>query len=318
MAKKYGDILNKKDISKKTRVVGVVSGKGGVGKTTFSANLGIALNAFGFKVVVIDCNVTTPHLSYYLGVRNFSTTINNVFSGEIDAKFAPIDKDGVMFVPASERFNDLRKVDMRGLRSIIKKLADTRQFDFIILDSAPGLGREAIGALYACDEIVFVTVPTAPNIMDVARCDEVARLLGHKNFYLVFNMVRGKDYEMTPEKAEEHFRMPFLGSIPFDENIMDATAKGVPIMKYNSESPSCDYFMYIAANLAGIDIDELMDGSVRMDDRELREADDHERMSSIVDDGYRYYERRRKGGTRESVDGGTKRLFGKIKEKIWG
>jgi len=64
----------------RTRVIGVISGKGGVGKTTFSANLGIALSTFGEKTLIVDCNVTTPHLRYYLGVKDFSTTLNNVFA----------------------------------------------------------------------------------------------------------------------------------------------------------------------------------------------------------------------------------------------
>lgn len=263
--------------------------------------------------------MTTPHLSYYLGARNFSTTLNNIFAGDIDARFAPLDKDGVMFVPASEKFYDLRKVDMTYLRTIIRKIADTERFDFIILDSAPGLGREAIGALRACDEIIFVTVPTAPNIMDVARCDEVARLLGHKNFYMVFNMVRGKDYEMTAEKAEELFRIPVLGLIPFDENIMDATAQGMPIMKFNPDSLSCDYFMFIAANLAGINLDEFFgEKKIRADERELRRTEDFERMDSIVDEGYRYYERRGRSERRTKVESATSRFLGKLKERIWG
>jgi septum site-determining protein MinD len=236
----------------KTRVIGIVSGKGGVGKTTFAANLSIALTALEQKVVVIDCNVTTPHLSYYLGVKNFSSTINNVFAGDLDAIFAPLDQNGVLFIPASEHFVDLKKVDMKDLKKIISRLVEKGDFDFIILDSAPGLGREAMGVMNACNEIIFLTNPTAPNVMDVARCNEVARMIGHKKFSMVMNMVRGKDYELKPEKAEELFGMPVLGMIPFDENILDSTAEGVPIMWYKPKSPSCSNFLSIAAQLAGL------------------------------------------------------------------
>jgi septum site-determining protein MinD len=310
---KSKDILNKWRISDKTRVVGIVSGKGGVGKTTFSANLGIALNAFGLKTLVIDCNVTTPHLSYYIGARNYSITLNNIFAGDIDAVFAPTDKEGLMFIPASERFNDLRNVDMRKLRNIIRRIAQTGKFDFIVLDSAPGLGREAIGTLQACDEIVFVTTPTAPNIMDIVRNEEVARLFGHKKFYMAFNMVRGKDYEITPEKAEQIFNIPVIGVIPFDETIMDATAQGVPIMWYKPDAESCDHFMYIAANLAGITLEGNDMGKIRVDEHW---SEDDKRLEPIIEEGYRYYEKREKGGFGKKVDNATKGIVGKLKDAL--
>ncbi len=346
--------MEKEKIGTKTRVIGIVSGKGGVGKTTFSANIGIALNALGFKTLVVDCNVTTPHLSYYLGVKNYSVTINNVFSGDIDAIFAPLDKDGVMFIPASERFEDLKNVDMKDLKNIIKRIASTERFDFIILDSAPGLGREAIGALHACDEIIFVTKPTAPNIMDVARCDEVAHMLGHRHFYMVFNMVRGKDYELEPEKAEEIFGMPVIGSIPFDENIMDSTAQGVPVMWFKPDAPSCDCFMEVAAKIAGVSLDEevkekyeekpgeayeqreddeqikFLSGGERLDRTSnkisFRDEDSLERLGSLepiidtIDAGYGYVERRTRRGfrsrLRHKIDGMASRFARKIKSRF--
>jgi septum site-determining protein MinD len=251
----YADIgkLSADATEEKARVIGVISGKGGVGKTTFAANLAIALTALGKRAVVVDCNVTTPHLSYYMGVKNFSATLNNVFSGDIDVAFAPLDQNGVMFIPASEKFTDLKNVDMHDLEKIIKKLANLDRFDYIILDSAAGLGRETIGVLNACNEVIFVTTPTAPSIMDLVRCNEVARMVGHSKFSIVFNMVRGKNYEITPEKAEELFNMSVIGQIPFDENVMDATAEGVPILWYKPNSLSCMPLMQIAGQIAGIE-----------------------------------------------------------------
>jgi len=290
-----------------TRIIGIVSGKGGVGKTSFSANLAIALTMLGKKVVVVDCNVTTPHLSYYLGVQNFSTTLNNVFAGDVDAQFAPLDHNGVMFIPASERFEDLKNVDMKDLDKITKKLAASGKFEFIILDSAPGLGREAIGVLNAANEIIFVTTPTAPNIMDVARCDEVARVLGHKKFGMVLNMVRGKDHEITPSRAEELFHMPVLGVVPFDENIMDSTAEGVPILWYKSKAPSCKYLLSIASRVAGvtgvtgitgIGTEEALSGQAEQDFEELEEAAEMEKAEEMDErgEGYEEYKEYRKYG----------------------
>ncbi len=298
----------------KTRIIGIVSGKGGVGKTTFSANLSIALNALEKKVVVIDCNVTTPHLSYYLGVKNFSTTINNVFSGDVDVAFAPLDQNGVMFIPASEQFGDLKKVDMRDLRKIVHRLARKGDYDFIILDSAPGLGREAIGVLHACNEIIFLTNPTAPNVMDIVRCNEVARMLGHKRFSMVLNMVRGKDHELTPERAEELFSMPVLGVIPFDENIMDSTAEGVPIMWHKPKSPSCNSFLYIAARLSGINLSNFA-GEEDEDEKDWNEEELEEvGIIPIVEHGYGYSSSGRSRNLRRKIDAAAAKAVERIKD----
>jgi|GEM_PF-1505280 len=317
------------DKKRETRVVGVVSGKGGVGKTTFSANLGIALNAFDKKTLIVDCNVTTPHLSYYMGVKNFSSTINNIFAGELDARFAPLDQNGVMFIPASERFEDLKRVNMKTLKNIIQQIVNTKKFDFIILDSAPGLGREAMGTLQACNEIIFITTPTAPNVMDIARCDEVARMLGHRKFYLVLNMVRGKAYELWPEKAEELFDMPVIGWIPFDENVMDSTAEGVPIMWYKPESRSCDHFMFIAARLAGINLgeepkleEEFGEKLEGAEGREETFSETVETLEPIIETANEYYysKKEKKSGfrsrLRHKIDDTALSLANKIKDAI--
>jgi len=235
------------------RIIGIVSGKGGVGKTTFATNLGIALSNFGKRVVVVDCNITTPHLAYYLGAKNYSITLNDVLKKDVDVKFAPMDKDGVLFIPCSEDLNDIARVDIDDLKKYVERLSANNDYDYIVLDSAPGLGREAVATLKACNEIIFVTTPTIPNIMDVTRCAEVANKLGHKRFNIVLNMVRGKEFELRIEDAQKIFGAPVLGMIPFDMNVMDSTAQGVPFLWYKTKSRTSDYFMNIAANLIGVE-----------------------------------------------------------------
>jgi len=173
-----------------TRVIGIVSGKGGVGKTTFSVNIGLALSHFNKKVLLIDCNITTPHLAYYLGADDYFITLNNVFSGEVNEKFAPLSHSGIAFIPASEELKDILKIDFYRLAIHVKKLAESGVFDFIILDSAPSLGREATSVLRAADEILFVTDPTVPNITDIVRCYEYLNMIKTKKVNIVLNKVR--------------------------------------------------------------------------------------------------------------------------------
>lgn len=235
-----------------TRVVGIVSGKGGVGKTTFSVNLGLALKRLDQKVLLIDCNITTPHLAYYLGAEDYFITLNNIFKGEVDEKFAPSIHSGVAFIPASEELRDIVTIDFDKLVRHVNKIAKSGVFDFIILDSAPGLGKEGTSVLRAADEILFVTDPTVPNITDIVRCYEYLNMVRSKKVSVVFNKVREKDFELKYKDAESFFEAPILGSIPFDETIMDSTAQGIPFLNYMPDSSTSHDFVKVAANLVGI------------------------------------------------------------------
>lgn len=235
-----------------TRIVGIISGKGGVGKTTFAINLGIALSRFKQRVLVVDCNITTPHLAYYLGVDDYFITLNNIFRGEIDERFAPSSHGGIAFLPASEELKDALSIDIGMLRWHVKRLARTGFFDFIILDSAPGLGREASSVMKAANEILFVTTPTAPDISDIVRCYEYISRMKDKKISIVLNKVRKKRFELGLRDAIDFFEAPVLGAIPFSEDVMDSTAMGIPIFEYKPDSSVCHHFMEIAANLIGV------------------------------------------------------------------
>lgn len=231
-----------------TRIIAIASGKGGVGKTTLATNLSIALGDFGQRVIVVDCNLTTPHLSYYLGSMNYETTLNDILRGEVDIRHAISSHNGVMFVPASLNVNDLMNIDMKDLRNHIKRL-EIPFIDYVFLDCAPGLGREAISALEACDEVFFITTPTIPNLMDVRRTVEV--IGNNKKFNLVLNMVTGGRYEFTSDIISQYINIPIIGSIPFDKSVMDSSAFGVPLLRMKPNSSASLSFMKMAANLTG-------------------------------------------------------------------
>ena len=231
--------------------MGIVSGKGGVGKTTFAVNLAIALSRFGKKVLIIDCNISTPHVAYYLGAESYSINLSNIFKGEVDVKFAPLSHHGVMFIPASEDLKDM-DIDFEKLNTYVSKLDKKNTFDFIFLDSAPGLGNEAVSVLKTAEEILFVTTPAVPNITDMVRCAEFLNNLEHKEMRIVFNKVRKTDSEMKMQDAKDFFRVPILGAIPFSEDVMDSTSLGMPMFQYKPNSIICEHFMKIAANLIGV------------------------------------------------------------------
>ncbi len=234
-----------------SRIVGIVSGKGGVGKTTFSTNLALALSKLNKRVLLVDCNVTTPHMAYYLGSNYYTSTINDVLKGSIDIRHAPTPFNNLLFIPASENIEDLINMDIAKLDKHISKLLKDDHYDFVLLDSAPGLGKEAVSVLKASKEIIFVTTPTIPTLADVTKCAQVASNIGINKFNVVLNMVKSSRFELNSKQVKEMINFPLLGMISFDRRIVDSTAKGMPVLLERSSPHIENTYMEIAAELSG-------------------------------------------------------------------
>ena len=233
------------------RIIGIVSGKGGVGKTTVSLNLGAILAKHHKKnVTLVDCNVTTSHLSLYLGMYYCPVTLNKVLRGEnyiedsIHEHFS-----GMKIIPASLSLNDLEGIDMTELRNTLKGIFNRN--DIILLDSSPGLGREAMATIKASDELLYITNPYVPFVMDVIRCQEVAKEIGVKELGIVLNMVHKKKHEMTKHEIEELTKLPVISTIPFDTNVHKSLALKMPIALYKPNTAASKEMFKLASFLVG-------------------------------------------------------------------
>jgi len=233
-----------------TRIIGVVSGKGGVGKTTLAANLGIALSNFGKKVTVVDCNVTTSHLGFYFSLYYYPKTLNHVLKGEASLLEATyLHKPNFSIVPASLTLEDLVGVDIAQLKSFIWELSINN--DIILLDSAPGLGREATSVLNTSKEALFVTIPTIPAVSDIIKCNKIVTQLNIKPLGVILNMVKKSLHELTEGDVEELTNLPVLAKIPYDKNVEKSLEAGVPTIDFKPYSPASISFTKLAADLIG-------------------------------------------------------------------
>lgn len=232
-----------------TKIIGISSGKGGVGKSTLAVNLALALKKFGKHVTIVDCNLSTPHLSYYLGTDYYGATLNDVLLGKAKIQDAIHNYEGIRYIPASLELKDLVGIELAKFKSVVKKLSpDT---DYIILDSAPGLGREAVAVLHAADELLFVATPFVSSINDIIRCIDVVKEFGNKKIRIVLNMVSGKRYELLPETVEEVTGIHVIGIVPFDIAIVHSLAFGSPVLSYRPDAQASIAFMKLAATMAG-------------------------------------------------------------------
>ncbi len=239
------------------RIINIASAKGGVGKTTVAINLGIALTKyFNKKVALIDCNLTTAHIGLYLGMYSTPITLNSVLRNESSLAGALyIHPSGLRIVPASLNLQDLRNIDDTLLRKTISDLSET--FDIVLLDSAPGIGKEALMAVNACNEVLFIANPFIPSIVDVAKAANICQKLNSDNLAniklsgVVLNRVKEKDYELAKEEIEKLTTLHVIDIIPEDEQVLQAVNSKIPVILSNSDATASKDFIRLAANLIG-------------------------------------------------------------------
>ncbi|MEM0473202.1 MAG: P-loop NTPase [Candidatus Aenigmatarchaeota archaeon] len=234
------------------RIIGVMSGKGGVGKTTTAINLGSVLaQKYSKSVAIVDCNVTTPHLGLSLGILHDSySTLNDVLRGKKDIMDVVHPYSlGLSIVPASLSMSDLKGIKMEKLGSMIKKTMEN--FDIVLLDAAPGLGREALSAMQASDELLFVTTPYTIAVSDILRTKKVANELNKEIAGVIVNMKHGAFYELTAKEIENFTQIPVLGSIGYDHDILKSLTIKTPLIFYNQNSRTVKEYTKIAGVLTG-------------------------------------------------------------------
>jgi septum site-determining protein MinD len=235
-----------------TRIIGVLSGKGGVGKTTTVANVGTALASYFKKnVIIVDCNITTSHLSLYLGMYYSPVTLNQVLTGKAKIHEAIYDYHvpGLRVIPASLSLKDLRGVDVSRLRKTIKKLSG--EADIVLLDAAPGLGREAMATMRASDEVLFISTPFVPSTMDIIKSHQVALEVGVKPIGIMLNMVGKERYELSIDEVEQLAELPVTITVPMDKNVLRSLALKTPVVLFDPSAPASKQFFELAGKLIG-------------------------------------------------------------------
>ncbi|MCK4730644.1 MAG: P-loop NTPase [Candidatus Aenigmarchaeota archaeon] len=230
------------------RKIAIVSGKGGIGKTTLAINLGYLLHKkFDFDTTVVDCNLTTPHLSVNLGLYNANRTLNDVLRGKARLEEAIIEHPtGIKILPASIELKDLENIEIGNLSGILQGSNSN-----LILDSAPGLGREGIAAISAADEILFVTQPYTTAVVDIYRCGKIAEKLDKKILGVVVNYRKGFKHELNDNEIEQLTEVPIIGTIPYDMEIEKSLAAKLPLHVYNQKAPSNVNFHSLASHITG-------------------------------------------------------------------
>jgi septum site-determining protein MinD len=239
-------------------VIVITSGKGGVGKTTTTANIGTALAMEGKQVVLVDADIGLRNLDVVMGLENrIVYDLVDVVEGTCRLKQALIkDKrfNGLFLLPAAQT-KDKNAVSPNQMQELSKELKE--QFDYILIDCPAGIEQGFKNAIAGADEAVIVTIPEVSAVRDADRIIGLLSSSGLRDPKLIINrlridMVKRGDM-MNIEDTIDILGIDLLGVVPDDERIVVSTNRGEPVVTEESTMAGKAY-RNIAKRLLGQDV----------------------------------------------------------------
>ncbi len=215
-------------------LIGVLSGKGGTGKTTVCAGIATALADSGRRVLCIDCDIGLRNLDISLGLSEVGAlSFLDVCSGNyrLDQAVRHPLYEKLYFLTAPVH-GKAQEVDANAFAAMLRSARE--QFDYIFLDAPAGVEDGfRLAARYA-DRIILVTGPDPAAVRDAGRAGELLELMGKDRVRMVINRMNRKlarELELTVDDIMDAAGLPLLGIVPEDHNVVLAAFYGEPILE---------------------------------------------------------------------------------------
>ena len=222
-----------------SEVIVVTSGKGGVGKTTTSANVGTGLAAMGKRVVLIDTDIGLRNLDVVMGLENrIVYNLVDVVENKCRIKQALIKdkRHPSLYLMPSAQTKDKTAVNPQQMVKMINQLRE--QFDYIILDCPAGIEQGFKNAIAGADRALVVTTPEVSAIRDADRIIGLLEANEFKQIDLIINRLRNdmvkRGEMMSAADVVDILSIPLIGIVPDDENVVIATNQGEPLVGNNT------------------------------------------------------------------------------------
>ena len=226
------------------RAIGIMSFKGGVGKTTLTINLGCALYRLGKSVLVVDGNFLSPNLHLYLGLLRPEKTLKEVIRKNIAVENAIYEHaSGIHLLPC----NFYKEINFEKFRELVLELKE--KYDFVIIDSGPSYTEEVIAILVSSDELLFIATPDYPSLASTVKAKKLANYKGLKVLGAVVNRRRKKRFELKNKDIEAVLGIGVICEIPEDAKILKSVTKFSPVVWKRRRAKSSRAFMKLASKI---------------------------------------------------------------------
>jgi septum site-determining protein MinD len=245
-----------------SRIIVVTSGKGGVGKTTVTANLGMALAKLGRQIALVDADFGLRNLDLLLGLENRVVyTAIEVLARECRLDQALV-KDKrqpkLALLPAAQN-RTKESVSPDQMKLLVNAL--TQKYEYVLVDSPAGIEMGFKNAIAPAKEALIVTTPEIAAVRDADRVVGLLEAQGVKRIQLIVNrirpaMVRANDM-MSVQDVQEILSIPLIGIVPDDERVIVSTNRGEPLVLSENPSLAGVAFDNIARRLEGEKVEFL-------------------------------------------------------------
>jgi septum site-determining protein MinD len=240
------------------KVVTISSGKGGVGKTTATANLGISLASLGKKVVVIDADIGLRNLDVIMGLENrIVYDLVDIVEGRSKLRQAMIKHkkfDDLFLIPAAQT-RDKMAVSPQDMVKLTDELREN--YDYILIDSPAGIERGFRNALEPADEVLIVTNPEVSAVRDADRIIGLIEAADKGPGKLIINRLKTelvkKGEMLSADDVFDILGLTIIGIIPEDEMVLSASNSGIPVT-LNMQSKAGMAFNNVARRVIGEDV----------------------------------------------------------------
>lgn len=234
------------------RVIGLVSGKGGVGKTTISVNLAVALRRMGASVTVVDTDFSASNLGVHLGRYDHPVKLQKVLAGESHPSNAVFRHPTGIKAMTSSNEIDTVEPETESLRDVLTHVA--QDSDYVLVDCPPGLDSTIESIMAACDELLIVTEPTQTAGINAAQIIQKCKQMQKPVLGTVLNKVEDEPQkELVEREVEMMTESHIMGKIPHDGTVKESLFEYTPLLDYEPLAEASLEIKDLAARMHGVE-----------------------------------------------------------------